>query len=349
MPKVSVIIPVYNVEQYVERCLTSVLNQTLQDIEIIIVDDETPDRSMEICERYAAEDSRIRIHHQTNRGLGLSRNSGIELSTGTYLAFLDSDDYLAPNALQRLYTLAEDHDLDIVKAALNRFVIEDQFSYICTDSPLEIYTDPEQLKHIALCYFSCPGGEADRRLNLDGSSCGSLYRRSLLADNNIRFLSERQYISEDYIYNYHCARAARRVGKIHDTLYHYRVNPKSLSRTPRKDCLQRSVAYSRYLESMFLTDGYPASSELYAMGYTFDIMRGHIRNIMLSPMPEVEKRQWVAQESQEPYFERIRSCYPIGNVPLKHRLVFKAFIARRYRWLKLLLVGREVVRSILKK
>ena len=92
MKKVSVIIPIYNVEDYIEECLVSVLNQTLKEIEIICVDDGTKDSSMEIVERYAKEDDRIVIIHRENGGLSAARNTGLEAATGEYVYFLDSDD-----------------------------------------------------------------------------------------------------------------------------------------------------------------------------------------------------------------------------------------------------------------
>ena len=96
MPKVSVIIPVYNVEQYLNRCIDSVLNQTYKDFEIILVDDGSTDKSGEICDVYAEKDSRITVIHKENGGLSDARNFGIDAARGDFLTFLDSDDYFHP-------------------------------------------------------------------------------------------------------------------------------------------------------------------------------------------------------------------------------------------------------------
>ena len=106
IPAVSVIIPVYNVEAYLEQCVDSVLSQSFDDFEIILVDDESPDGSGEICERYAASDTRVSVVHKKNGGLGYARNTGLEKAVGRYVFFLDSDDYLPADALERLYALA---------------------------------------------------------------------------------------------------------------------------------------------------------------------------------------------------------------------------------------------------
>ena len=103
-PLISVIVPVYKVEQYIHRCLDSILAQTYKNLEIILVDDGSPDRCGEICDEYAAKDSRIQVVHQKNGGLSAARNAGLDICTGEYIAFVDSDDYVEPDMLQQLLT-----------------------------------------------------------------------------------------------------------------------------------------------------------------------------------------------------------------------------------------------------
>lgn len=347
-PLVSVIVPVYNVEAYLRRSLDSVLSQSLREIEVIIVDDGSPDGSPAICDEYARRDSRVRVVHKQNAGLGLARNSGIEIAAGRYIAFLDSDDYLHPEALARLYTFAADNDLDIIRAARNEFRIEDRFSHDVQNTPLEIYEGRDTLRRIAICYFSQPFGDADRRLNLEGSAWGALYRREIFFTHGIRFVSERELVSEDFIFNYEAALVARRIGKIHDTLWHYRLNPSSLTKTPRTDCLARAISYSRYLEQRFAADGYDSQSALYAMGYTVDTMRAHIKNIILSPMPRPEVRRWLAAQAADPYFARIAREYPLRNMNLFRRLFFDTFRRRRFRLLAAMIRTRRLAASFLR-
>lgn len=103
MPKVSVIIPVYNVEQYLEQCLQSIINQTLSDIEIICVDDGSTDNSLNILKEYAQKDSRIKVLQQQNQYAGVARNNGLDTATGDYVYFLDSDDYIMKDCLEKMY------------------------------------------------------------------------------------------------------------------------------------------------------------------------------------------------------------------------------------------------------
>lgn len=107
MKMVSVVIPIYNVEAYLDACVNSVINQSYQNIEIILVDDGSTDSSPQMCDSYAKKDSRIKVIHQPNAGLSMARNAGMACAIGSYIYFLDSDDYIAPNTIQILYEAIE--------------------------------------------------------------------------------------------------------------------------------------------------------------------------------------------------------------------------------------------------
>jgi len=133
MPKISIIIPVYNVEKYLRECLDSCVNQTLKDIEIICVDDASPDNSIKILEEYQAKDSRIKIfRHEKNKNLGAARNTGLANATGEYVWFVDSDDYIDTKACQILYYAIKDFDVDVLCFSAIQFSETNkvrQFSY----------------------------------------------------------------------------------------------------------------------------------------------------------------------------------------------------------------------------
>ena len=110
MEKVSVIIPIYNDEKYLEQCLDSVIKQTYKNLEIILVDDGSTDRTPEICEQYREKDSRIRVLHKKNGGVGSSRNAGLAMATGDYVLFVDDDDFIYPEETETLYKLLKKND-----------------------------------------------------------------------------------------------------------------------------------------------------------------------------------------------------------------------------------------------
>ena len=103
MPKISIIVPVYNVEKYLEKCVRSILAQTFTDFELILVDDGSPDSSGAMCDQFAEQDQRVKVIHKENGGLSDARNAGIEIATGEYLGFVDSDDYIADDMYETLY------------------------------------------------------------------------------------------------------------------------------------------------------------------------------------------------------------------------------------------------------
>ena len=117
--KVSIIVPCYGVEKYLDCCMESIVNQTLKDIEIILVDDGSPDRVPQICDEWAQKDPRIKVIHKKNAGLGYARNSGLEIASGEYVAFVDSDDYVDIRMYEFLYGNAVANDLDIVEYTFN--------------------------------------------------------------------------------------------------------------------------------------------------------------------------------------------------------------------------------------
>lgn len=138
MPKISVIVAIYNVAPYLERCLDSILNQTFQDFEIIGINDGSTDNSLEILEKYAHRDKRIKIINQTNSGAGYSRNIGIAHAAGTYLSFIDSDDWIDPQFLEKVYRLALQSDADIVETMKS-------YNYYSTDN-IKLFNKKKRLR-----------------------------------------------------------------------------------------------------------------------------------------------------------------------------------------------------------
>lgn len=120
MPKISVIVPVYKTEKFLKKCLNSIISQTLKDIEIICVNDGSPDKSLKILKSYADKDKRIVILNQKNAGVSCARNNGIKIATGKYVSFVDSDDWIDLDFLEKLYNTAEKYDADIAVCGIKR-------------------------------------------------------------------------------------------------------------------------------------------------------------------------------------------------------------------------------------
>lgn len=124
--KVSIVVPIYNVESYLDRCIDSIIKQTHTNLEIILVNDGSTDSSLEICKKYENQDSRIIIVNKKNGGLGSARNAGIEMMTGDFVAFIDSDDFLHPDMVKNLYFLLNNYDADIAVCGFSSFTKEEE-------------------------------------------------------------------------------------------------------------------------------------------------------------------------------------------------------------------------------
>lgn len=174
-PLISVIIPVYNVENYLDGCVQSVLSQTYTNLEIILVDDGSPDRCGDLCDAYAKQDSRIRVIHKTNGGLSDARNAGIEQANGEWLSFLDSDDTIALNCIETLFQMTQVPESPQITSISYLSVDENgtPIGLINTEETIHVISSKEALKWI--CY----------NRELTNSACGKLFHRSLFSD--IRF------------------------------------------------------------------------------------------------------------------------------------------------------------------
>lgn len=142
---ISVVIPVYNVAPYLRKCLESVLNQTHQNLEIILIDDGSNDGSEKICDEYAAKYSNVAVHHQENAGLSVARNRGLEESHGEWIAFLDSDDWVDPDMYQTLYDLAQEYDAEITSCGTKQVTVDGEVGAVSETGELQILNSDEMI------------------------------------------------------------------------------------------------------------------------------------------------------------------------------------------------------------
>lgn len=241
MDKVSIIVPVYNVEKYVKRCLESLINQTYQNIEIIIVNDGSTDNSKIICEEYVKKDSRIKLVNKENQGLGLARNTGLENITGDYVLFVDSDDYIERDLVETTYNLIRDNNCDFVRFHNYREDLntgEKKVRASCLNEGL--YNREEINENILFPIIGVLPNET--RDNFVGMSVWrNLYKVSIIQNNNLKFVSEREFISEDVIFNINYFSLCSKAYVINKPLYHYIVNESSLTSKYKPDRFDKEV------------------------------------------------------------------------------------------------------------
>ncbi len=224
MVKVSVIVPIFNAAQYLEQCLDSIVNQTLKEIEIILIDDGSTDNSAEIC-KSCLSDSRVTYYHKENEGLAAARDDGMKLAKGEYIGFVDSDDWIEPDMYEKMYTAAKSNDSDVVFCNC----IQNENGYrFSREIPVGAY-DREKIKTEllpkTLAFISKDGGKRSIRW----SNCMRIYKTETLKKNSIKF-DRRLRRSQDLQLTYETMLVARNFYYIDEPLYHNRVVSDSLSR-----------------------------------------------------------------------------------------------------------------------
>lgn len=327
MPKVSIIVPCYNVELYLNRCVNSLVNQTLRDIEIILVDDESPDRVPQMCDEWGRKDSRIRVVHKKNGGLGMACNSGIDIATGDYIAFCDSDDYVDLECYGVLYETAIHNKVDAVYSGIKRVTETGEITPMSQAETQHIFTVDEIPKFQLEMISSSPSERVERYRQMSAKIV--LYSGTVIRKNNIRFHSERQYISEDLLFNLDFLQHCYRVMELPKSFYYYYVNTSSLSQTFRPDRFEKYKLLREYLLCRYRSIGYRDEfvnrvNKLF-IGYT----RSAMQRIVSSKETFQVKNLLLTNICNDDIWNRLAQEYPVGMMPKDKRLIFELIRYRR--------------------
>ncbi len=262
---ISIIVPIYNVEKYLKRCLDSIISQTYSNLEILLVDDGSKDSSLSICREYEKKDLRIRVYHKDNEGLGLTRNYGIAKATGKYVTFVDSDDYIVVNAIEVLIQKAQETEADIVIA-----------NYYYKDTPQKIFLKEQlytgdSIKDIIMVHMM--GNAANVPDGLSCMACGKLYKKELFTKHDFKFPSERKLIWEDLAFSINVYPVCQRIYVSHFPIYYYCFNENSLTHMYKPDKLELVMVLYQYMIKKIKKTGLP-SEALHRLDNNFI---GHIR------------------------------------------------------------------------
>lgn len=250
MTTVSVIVPVYNVEDYLRKCIDSIIDQSYKNIEIILVDDGSPDGCPAICDEYAKWERRIKVIHKGNGGLSDARNSGILESSGEYIAFVDSDDYIAADFIKVLLDQAVKHEADI--SVCNFYRVYDQ-KLVAETKPVHFaeLTNIEAMRDVFAYPSLC-----------DIMSCNKLYKRELFVKNEVAFPVGKIY--EDDFVTYKLCYYADRVVFIDEPLYYYTQREGSITRSRFSKKTFDMVEASRGAGAWVMENNLPLTQEVEA-------------------------------------------------------------------------------------
>lgn len=245
---VSIIIPVYNTAKYLDACLESVVNQTYSDLQIILIDDGSTDGiSPGMCDLWGKKDNRIQVIHKENEGLGFTRNAGLDVAKGQFVCFLDSDDTLDLDAIS--YCVKELSLKEADACFYGRKTQHKDGTFTVNEQiPKKLdFTGDEIKSEFAKIYIGrLP--EEDNTSYIQASACCAMYNRDVIEKNNIRFLSERECLSEDTFFNLQVCRYAKRVIILPKDFYNYSYNANSLTKSYNPNKINQTKTFFQYLQ-----------------------------------------------------------------------------------------------------
>lgn len=323
MPEVSIIVPVYKVEKYLDRCIESLIAQTLSDIEIILVDDGSPDNCPSLCDRWAKKDSRIKVIHKENGGLGFARNSGLDIACGEYVGFVDSDDFVKHDMYEALYSAAKNEDADIAMCG-----------FLCIGGIMTARSGEEREINCFSEYKCFSGKDGIDRLMLDisgalpgepedsrygFSTVKNIYRRSILEENRLRFMSEREVVSEDVFFLLDFLMLSNRAVGIKGAYYCYCRNQGSLSKSYRPDRFQMCCRITDGINERL---GKRMSEDIYRI-YTDRLFQAYARAALMQEIQFADQNKLTGRQLNERLkvicrSERLRATlkrYPWHRLP----------------------------------
>ncbi len=258
-PKVSIIVPVYNVESYLNRCLDSLINQSFDDIEIICINDGSTDSSLEILKEYEKKDSRVKIINQENQGLSGARNSGIEIAIGDYISFVDSDDWINLDMIKEMYQQANIENADVVICSYTREYSDKSRDKKFNMPEITIYNERDVSLKL---HRKIVGPIREELANPDHTDSlvtawGKLYKSSIIKENYIKFIDTKEIGTEDCLFNVYLFKHIKKAVFINKSYYHYwKENSNSLTATHKANLKDKWINMYNYIKEFLDVNKY---------------------------------------------------------------------------------------------
>lgn len=322
-PFLSIIIPVYNTEEYLACCLDSILVQDYTDYELILVDDGSTDGSAGICDRYAAEHPQVQCLHQTNSGHTSARQNGVRASSGRYVTFVDSDDWVAPDMYRKMCQAIYDTQADIV--ICDYTAVTPDKEVVCRNLFSRGFYDKIRLEKEVYPYMIYSGTYF--KYGIAPSLCNKLFRRELL-ENHLFHVPNDIVVGEDALASYSCMLEASSIYFVDESFYYYRSNASSVSRRaiPVKRLLENHKVFGT-LQQVIDTSKYPCMEKqldyycVYQSLLTYELV---FRN--MTHMPSEFRRHFTDECNYVPIRKAFASV-PIGDITGTHNKLY-AFCVR---------------------
>lgn len=321
---VTVVLPIYNVEKYLDRCINSVVKQSYQNLEIILVDDGSPDGCSQKCEEWSKKDNRIKVIHKENAGLGMARNTGIDNATGEYICFFDSDDYIALDAIEKAYNQISKYDAEIVLFGFCNVGSDGKDKKrIIPQTENEIYRG-KSVQTYVLPNLIAPNPATGKKTNLWMSAWACMYSMKTIQQANWRFVSERQYISEDVYSLLYLYKDVKAVTVLSEALYFYCENGNSLTHTYRKDRYEKNkYCYDACQEACGELGYNQDIKDRLAFQYISNII-GALKIVVKSDSDILERKQNLKDIVADKHFQAVIKKMDIRKESITRRILIEA-------------------------
>ncbi|MCM1535265.1 MAG: glycosyltransferase [Clostridium sp.] len=327
---VSIIVPVYNMEKYLRKCIESLVQQTYKNIEIILVDDGSGDASGKICDEYAQSKNYITVIHKQNEGLGYARNTGMKAAKGDFIAFFDSDDYADSDMIEQLMRPIIEEKADTCIGGYNR--VDSEGNVVSTEKYTprnfvgkEVYNE---------CYIRMLGSLPKEHDVIKMSVWNVIYSADIIRTHKIWFPSERELISEDLVFNFEYFKYAKKVSLIESVAYKYRITPTSLTNTYKTDKIIRICDFYEEMELRVRKEFENPDSAIIRLQKQFFVsVRGCVSQEKQKESHKNFKDMKLAMKNicENPTVQRVVNSYPVTKLHFKQR-VFVFLLKHKMLW-----------------
>ncbi len=281
---VSVVVPIFNVENFLDKCIESIINQSYNNLEIILVDDGSTDNCPAMCDQWAKKDGRIKVIHKVNAGLGMARNTGLDLALGEYIFFLDSDDYVDTTLVEKCVRNAEKYGSCVVAFGRSDAYSDGRIEKFPIKSEQKVFEKNDVVCELLPAMFSYDKG-------FGISVCCKMFCRETLIQSGCRFLSERELISEDSFFALQFFPNVQRVSVIEEPLYYYYKRSTSLTRSFKSDRQKKNDEFLIKCIEYIDTFGLPKEVSTHVMARYHGMTLGTLMQIERADIPRKQKRQ----------------------------------------------------------
>ena len=303
-PLVSVIVPVYNNEKLLEKCVRSILDQTYNNLEILLVNDGSTDKSIYICNQLKDLDKRIIVIDKLNEGVSITRNRGIEEASGDYLTFVDSDDYIEKDMIEELYNGIQDYDL----CTCNYYAVKnnkrvpksDIEAYSIENGEINIYIEKMQ-KQMLFC-----------------NPVNKIYKADIVKKYDIRF-PQNIDVGEDYLFNIEYIKYVRKAKYITKPLYNYVINKGTLSQSYRPRTLENEMQMVRNIKNIYEEREFDMS---YIYNQYIELLKSNIYNLQIGNKSKKEIKTFIEQFIKEMNEDRILEKNHKQNLTKENKVIY---------------------------